>query len=85
MAVATAVATSDKVAIPGKMAAMEPPAMEPSPVKSSAAMASAAVGECSWCDRQHSGNDQSDNLKSVHYITPFMSTIGRASWNDNRI
>jgi hypothetical protein len=83
MAVATAVpavVTSYKVAIPGEMAAVEL-----SPVKSSATMASAAVGECNWCDRKHSGNDQSDDLKSVHYRTPFASTVGRSSWNDNRI
>jgi len=35
-------------------------------------MASAAVGECSWCDRQHSGKDQSDNLEPSHYTTPFV-------------
>jgi hypothetical protein len=33
-------------------------------------MASAAVRGCSWCDRQHSGKDQSDNLESFHYSTP---------------
>ena len=37
---------------------------------------SAAVGECSWTDRQHSGKDQSDNLKSAHYSNPFSLTVG---------
>jgi hypothetical protein len=50
--------------------------MESSPVKPSATMASAAVGECSWTDRQHSGKDQSDNLKSAHYRNPFSLTVG---------
>ena len=79
MAVATAmpaVVTSDKVAIPAGMAAVESPTMESSPVKPSATMASAAVGECSWTDRQHSGKDQSDNLKSAHYRNPFSLTVG---------
>jgi hypothetical protein len=79
MAVATAmpaVVTSDKVAIPTGMAAVESPTMESSPVKPSATMASAAVGECSWTDRQHSGKDQSDNLKSAHYRNPFSLTVG---------
>jgi hypothetical protein len=68
MAVATAmpvVVTSDKVAIPAEMAAVESPTM-----------ASAAVGECSWSDRQHSGKNQSDNLKSAHYTNPFSPTVG---------
>jgi hypothetical protein len=88
MAVATAmpaVVTSDKVAIPAEMAAVESPTMEPSPVKPSATMASAAVGECSWSDRQHSGKDYSDNLKSAHYTIPFAVLSGRSSWNDNRM
>jgi len=83
MAVATAmpaVVTSDKVAIPAEMAAVESPTMEPS-----ATMASAAVGECSWSDRQHSGKDYSDNLKSAHYTIPFPPLSGRSSCNDNRI
>jgi len=67
-----AVVTSDKAAIAAEMATVEPPSMEPSPVKSSATMASAFVGECSWSGRQHSGNDQSDNLKSAHYTSPFL-------------
>ena len=68
MAVATAmpaVVTSDKVATSAEMAAVEP-----SPVKSSA-----AVGECSWSDRQHSGKDQSYNLRSAHYTNPFWVTV----------
>jgi hypothetical protein len=83
MAVATAmpaVATSDKVAIPAEMAAMES-----SPVKPSATMASAATGECSWSDRQHAGKDQSDNLNSAHIQIPSEGLSGRFSWNDNRI
>ena len=79
MAVATAmpaVVTSDKVAIPTGMAAVESSTMESSPVKPSATMASAAVGECSWTDRQHSGKDQSDNLKSAHYRNPFSLIVG---------
>jgi hypothetical protein len=77
MAVATAMpVTSDKVTMPGEMAAVESTTMEPSPVKPSATMASAtvasaAVGECSWSHRQHSGKDQSDNLNSAHYTNPF--------------
>jgi hypothetical protein len=74
MAVATAmpaVVTSNKVAMPAKMAAMESPTMEPSPVKPSATMASAAVAECSWSDHQHSGKDKSDNLNSAHCTNPF--------------
>jgi hypothetical protein len=70
MAVTTAmpaVMTSDKVAIPAEMAAMGSPATEPS-----ATMASAAVGECNWSDRQHSGKDYSDNLKSAHYTLSFL-------------
>jgi len=74
MAVATAmpaVVTSDKVATSAEMAAVEP-----SPVKSSAAVKpSAAVGECSWSDRQHSGKDQSYNLRSAHYTNPFWVTV----------
>jgi hypothetical protein len=83
MAVATAmpaVVPSGKVAIPAEMAAAESPTMEPSPT-----MASAAAGECSWSDRQHSGKDYSDNLKSDHYTIPFLATSGRSSRNDNRI
>ena len=83
MAVATAmpaVVTSDKVAIPAEMAAVESPTMEPS-----ATMASAAVGECSWSDRQHSGKDYSDNLRSAHYTIPFAILSGRSSRNDNRM
>jgi hypothetical protein len=81
MAVATAmpaVVASGKVAIPAEMAAVETSTVEPSSVKSAAAvkpsttMPSAAVGECSGCDRQHSGKDQSDNLRSAHYTTPFL-------------
>ena len=71
-----AVVTSDKVAIPGKMTALEPPTMEPSPVKSSTAVTpttmAVAVGKCGWYDRQHSGKDQSENLRSAHYTTPFL-------------
>ena len=72
MAVATAMpVTSDKVTMPGEMAAVESTTMEPSPVKPSATVASAAVGECSRSHRQHSGKDQSDNLNSAHYTNPF--------------
>jgi hypothetical protein len=88
MAVATAmpaVVTSDKVAMPAEMAAVESPTMEPSSVKPSATMASAAVGECSWSDRQHSGKDYSDNLRSAHYTIPFAILSGRSSRNDNRM
>ena len=84
MAVATAmpaVVTSDKVA----MAAAESPTMEPSPTMASAAVASAAMGECNRSDRQHSGKDYSDNLRSAHYKIPFPAPSGRSSWNDNRI
>jgi hypothetical protein len=63
-----AVVTSDRVAIPAEMAAMGSPTTEPSAVKPSSTMASAAAGECSWSDRQHSGKDYSDNLKSAHSI-----------------
>jgi hypothetical protein len=83
MVVATAmpaIVTADKVAIPAEMAAVESPTMEPS-----AAMASAAAGECSWSDRQHSGKDYSDNLRSAHYTIPFARPSGRSSWNDNRM
>jgi hypothetical protein len=66
-----AVVTSGKVAIPAEMAAVESSTMEPSPVKPSATMAAAAVGECSWCDRQHSGKNQSDKLRFTHYTVPF--------------
>src|ERR1700760_3261181 len=58
-----AVVTSDRVAIPAEMAAVGSPTTEPS-----ATMASAAAGEGSLSDRQHSGKDYSDNLKSAHYI-----------------
>jgi hypothetical protein len=80
MAAATAmpaVVTSDKVAIAAEMAAVEPsPVKSSSAVKPSTTMASAAVGECSRSDRQHSGKDQSENLRSVHYTNPFCLSLG---------
>jgi hypothetical protein len=74
MAVSTAmpaVVTSNKVAMPGEMAAVESSPVKPSATMASAAVASAAVGECSWSNRQHSGKDKSDNLNSAHCTNPF--------------
>jgi hypothetical protein len=34
------------------------------------------VGECSRSDRQHSGKDQSENLRSVHYTNPSFTSLG---------
>jgi hypothetical protein len=67
------VTATGKGAIRAKMAAMETArAKSSTAVKPSPSMAAATVGECTWCDRQHSGNDQSDNFKSAHYTTPFL-------------